>query len=209
MSTFKLQTLLIATTNPGKLSEFRLGFSSLSSDKITLKSLENFENFGEVQETGDTFAANALLKAKFYAKATSLPTVVDDGGFVIPALNGEPGVKSHRWLGREANDDELIAYTLKRVADLPPAKRMASLELVLCFYDPLNKVLLFEKEKITGQIAFEPSHKRVVGFPYRALFKVNPYGKYYDELTIKEHRVVNHRLRAIDKLLKQFTKLYK
>jgi len=202
------KVLLLATTNPGKLAEFKIALKPLVDKGVTLKSLADVGLAQDVEETGTNFKENALLKAKHYAHLSNLPTIADDGGFVISALNGEPGVKSHRWLGRDATDEELIQYTLQKTAHLPVENRQAALELVLCFYDPKNGTTLYETAKIEGSIALSPTNRRIKGFPYRALLKVKPYDKFYDELTIDEHQATNHRLRAFRNLMPLLTKYY-
>lgn len=197
--------LLLATNNPGKLAEMRRGLVDLNWQLLSLKDLSIQE---QPEETGQTFKANAQIKAEFYARISQMPTLADDGGFVIPALNGEPGVKSRRWPGYEAPDEELIQLTLNKIKNIPVAKRTGYLELVLCYFDPVKKIYLYENERITGQIADKPTKKRIPGFPYRALLIVDKFHKYYDELTSEEHRQANHRLRALKKLQAKLQKLY-
>lgn len=195
-----MKQLLLATSNPGKLAEMRQGLLNLLNKGWQLLSLANLKITKEPKETGQTFLENAKLKALYYAQHSGLAVIADDGGFVIPYLNGEPGVHSARWLGENSSEDDLIKHTLKKLENAHYKQRQAYLELVLCFYDPQKKLLLFENEKIKGLVAKKPSLKRVVGFPYRALLKVEPFAKYYDELSPQEHFQVNHRLKALKKL---------
>lgn len=192
--------LLLATTNPGKLSELKQGFLALAEQGWELVDLSGFDNVGKPNETGKTFKENALLKAKYYAEKTGLPTVADDGGIEIDFLNGEPGVLSRRWPGHEATDEELIKYTLKKLDKVPAHKRGAQLSTCLCFLDPQTKKTEFVQESVRGVIDSKPSDERIEGFPYRALFVVDAYKKYYDELTPQEHDKINHRLKAVSKL---------
>jgi len=200
--------LLLSTGNPGKLGEMRIGLKPLSDQGWQLLSLNEVGIVTDPEETGATFQENALLKAQFYAQQAGIPALSDDGGFVIPVLNYEPGVRSRRWLGRESTDQELIDYTLKKMQPFQGRHRRAYLELVLCFYDPAQAYTLYENEKINGTVAFSPATHRVEGFPYRALLKVEPYHKYYDELSEAEHQSVNHRLRALAKLTPKLIKHY-
>ncbi len=203
-----MKQLLLATGNPGKLAEMRQGLASLLKKSWQLLSLGDLKITIEPQETGQTFLENAKLKAFYYAQNSGLPVISDDGGFVIPYLNGEPGVHSARWLGENSSEDNLIKHTLTRLENAHDKQRQAYLELVLCFYDPFRKLLLFENEKITGFVADKPSEKRVKGFPYRALLKVEPFHKYYDELSTQEHLQVNHRLKALGKLEQKLNQHY-
>lgn len=195
-----MNRLLIATHNPGKITEIKLGLKELEKRKIVLTTLNDVGVEDEPEETGANFKDNAFLKAKYYGERTGLPTLSDDGGLVIPYLNGEPGVKSSRWLGRKATDKELVDYTLKRLKKAKEDERKAYLELYLCFYDPQSGKAEFESEKIMGTIALTPSTNSQPGFPYRALLVVDRFGKYYDELTHEEHQEINHRLKALKRL---------
>lgn len=202
-----MKKLLVATHNPAKVKELTQGLQELQKSGITLVTLTDVGVGEEPEETGATFQDNSLLKARFYAEKTGLPTIADDGGIVIPYLSGEPGVKSSRWLGRKASDQELIAYTLKRLAGVPHEKRNAYLELSLCFYDPASRKTVFESEKIDGHLALVPFDKFLPGFPYRALLVVDRFGKYYDDLGPEEHDEINHRLIALKRLTKKIKDL--
>lgn len=130
-----MKKLLIATTNPGKLHEIQ---QFLSEVPITCVSLKDMGITEYPKETGKTFEENAILKAEYYAKISGLPTIADDGRFEIDALGGEPGVKSHRWIhgDREDSDEELIAYTIKRMKGIPLPDRGAQLRAVIAFSLP-------------------------------------------------------------------------
>lgn len=197
-----MKKILIATTNPGKLQEIKSCLLPLMEKGIKILTLFDLKIKTKPEEIGATFKENAKIKARFYGDLTQLPTIADDGGLIIPYLNNEPGVRSRRWLGYEASDEELIQYTLKRLNHLPPSKRKAYLETCVCFYHPQKNIFFFQQEKIDGFIAEKPNPKRIPGYPFRALFIVNRYQKYYDELTEKEHKKINHRLKAI-KILTQ------
>lgn len=200
-----MKQILLATTNKAKLEELTLGAKPLIDLGIKILSIKDLKIFQEPEETGATFEENSKLKAKFYGNLTNLPTIADDGGLMIPYLDNEPGVKSSRWLGREATDQELIDYTLLRLQDAKGIDRTAYLQTCLCFYDPRNKQLLCETEKIKGQIAQKSSDRPTHGYPYRALFIVNQYQKYYDELTEKEHQQINHRIKALNRLISKIS----
>ncbi|MBI4226273.1 non-canonical purine NTP pyrophosphatase, partial [Candidatus Roizmanbacteria bacterium] len=190
---------------------------SLNELRIKIKPIEN----------GKTFRENSEIKARFYGGLTKLSTVADDGGLIIPYLNNEPGVKSNRWLGREATDEELIQHTLLHLKSATHADRTAYLQTCVCFYlpvihpqgvrsatlrvenpktHPADGMIICEEEKIKGHIAEKPSPRRIEGYPYRALFIVEKYNKYYDELTEAEHLKVNHRLKALKRLVQRIIK---
>jgi len=196
-----MKKLLIATSNQAKLEEIKYGLKELEKENIKLLTLNDVGVEDEPEETGQTFCENAKIKAKFYADLTNLPTIADDGGLIIPYLNNEPGVKSRRWLGYKASDQELIDYTLKRLKNTSKTQRIAYLQTCICFYLAKKNVFMFQEEKIKGYIAEKPSNKPTNGYPFRALFIVEKYQKYYDELTEKQHNLINHRLKALKKLV--------
>src|SRR5262245_13206080 len=105
--------LLIATTNAGKLREIR---DLLRDVPVDLVSLVDVPSIAEPEETGETFEENARLKARYYAAHTQLPTVAEDSGLVIDALQGEPGVRSARFLRPDATYPERFAEILSRLA---------------------------------------------------------------------------------------------
>lgn len=195
-----MKKLLIATTNPGKLAEIKRFLKDLP---IVLVGFKDVGITDVVEETGKTFEENAILKAKYYCQKSGLPTLADDGGFEIDALDGEPGVKSHRWIhqNREDTDEELIAYTLEKLMGLPRAERGAQLRLVLALVFPDGNVTTVE-EKTRGVVAEKPSEHRTSGFPYRSLLFLPEINKYYDHdlLTLEETERFNHRKRALDRL---------
>lgn len=196
-----MKTLLVATTNPGKLAELR---DFLSDLPITLVSLKDVGITAHVEETGITFKENALLKATHYAKDSQLATIADDGGLEIDALNGEPGVNSHRWIhtDREDEDEELIQHALLRLKDVPIEKRGAQLHLVIAFATPDGKTYTSEGA-IRGVIPFKDAPYRRKGFPYRSLLYLPQLKKFYnhDELTEEENTKYNHRKIAVEQLI--------
>lgn len=191
-----MKRILIATTNKGKVEELVSVFQDLKEKGIELVTLENMLKLMKPNETETSFEGNAKLKAKFYGNKTGLPAIADDGGLMIDILNGEPGVKSRRWPGHEGTDQELIDYALEKLKGVPLEKRTARLETCLCFYDYDKQIFLTESDHIDGWIAEAPSPVITPGYPYRALFMVKQFNKFYDDLTPEEHAQVNHRLKA-------------
>jgi len=198
-----MRKILIATTNKAKLKEIKIGLKPLLKQKIKLLTLTDVGVEKKPEESGKTFCENAKIKAEFYAKKTNLPTLADDGGLIIPYLNNEPGIRSRRWLGHKATDEELINYTLERLKNVPEKNRVAYLQVCLCFFNPKTQEIFFEEESIEGFIAKKPSNKATFGYPFRALFIVKKFNKYYDDLTEKEHQQINHRFIALKRLIKQ------
>jgi XTP/dITP diphosphohydrolase len=202
-----VKNILIATHNKAKLEELLMGAKNLENKGIKVFTLNDVGVENDPIETGITFEENAILKAKFYAEKTGLPTIADDGGLIIPYLNNEPGVKSKRWLGREATDQELINFALQQLSGQKNENRIAFLQTCLCYYNPQTKQTLTQLEKINGYIAEKASHRPTDGYPYRAIFIVKKFNKYYDELTEEEHQQVNHRLIALKRLVTKITKI--
>ena len=200
-----MQKLLLATHNPAKKQELKEGFMAFfveTGHAPSLQTLDDLHITADPEETGKTFLENAQLKAEYFAKLSGLPTIADDGGIEIDALGGEPGIHSKRWLGRDATDQELIENTLLRLKDIPFEKRTAHFRIVLYYYNPLTKISCNTSASLDGKIALRVGPDAKKGFPYRALFIVDAYNKYYDELTEQEHRAVNHRLLAVQKMCK-------
>ena len=190
--------LLIATSNPGKLAEFK---QFLADVPITLVSLLDAGITQRAPEDGFTLQENAIAKATFYGGLANLPALADDGGFEIDALNGEPGVKSHRWVhqDREDEDEEIIAYAIKRMQGIPLEKRGAQLRLVLALV-LLNGEVVTIEDKVQGVVPLVPAADRSEKLPYRSLLFFPKVEKFYAQLTPAEMEQYNHRKRAINKL---------
>lgn len=193
------KTLLIATNNPGKLEEIR-GF--LKDSLINLLSLKDVGIHEDVEENGMTYSENSLIKAKFFSKKSGLPTISDDGGLEISALNNAPGVRSRRWIGKKSTDEDLINHMMKVSYELPENNRKAWFRTVITLVLPNGKVYQVEGE-VEGEIAKEPYLKNLEGYPYRSFFFLPHINKYYheSELSISEAKIYNHRYKAIQKLL--------
>lgn len=191
--------LLIATTNVGKLNELKSFLSDLAVELVSLKDMGITD---DVEETGKTYKENSEKKALFYAKKSNLPSIADDGGFEIDALDGEPGVRSRRWLGHEATDDELINHMIKISKELPKNKRGASFVASVSFALPNGSVWSVDG-KIRGIIPENYNLNPIKGYPFRSFFYLPKIGKYYleSELTEEELREYNHRYKAIQKLI--------
>ncbi len=189
-----MKKLLIATTNPAKTREYQELLADLD---LEIVGLSNF-NFKAVEETGQTFKENAILKAKGYFSQFAIPGLADDGGLEIDVLGGEPGVKSHRWLGYEASDEKLVKYALKKLTGVPKDKRTARIMTWAAFYDGSN--LLLENEAIEGYIVEEFPSWIEKGFPWRSILFIPQFNKLYQDLTAEEHEIINHRWKIVEKL---------
>lgn len=200
--------LLIATTNPAKLAEFKRLLKDLP---LELVSLSDVSIAADVEETGNSFEENAILKAKFYHDLSGLPTIADDGGVEIDILNGEPGVHSRRWAGPEnnivhdqASDDRLIEFTLGKLQGLSLKDRGAQMRAIVAYVNQNGDVYTGEGI-VRGIIAEHADTRRNTGFPFRSLFFLPEINKFYnhDVLTPEENERFNHRRKALDKLKEQ------
>lgn len=196
-----MKKLLIATSNKSKKKEIIHGLASLAKIGVQLLTLDDVKIMGEPIESGSTFEENAKIKAKFYASQAKIPTLADDGGLMIGALNGAPGVISRRWPGYEATDRELIDYALEKMKDIPKVERTAQLKTCVCFYNPASNYLSCNEQSIDGLMSEKPTTYDTNGYPFRALFIVKKFNKFYDELSQDEHQEINHRLKAIQHLI--------
>lgn len=194
-----MQKLLIATRNQGKLKEISQFLSDLPLKTLSLKDIGIGDEF---EEKGGTYKENSQNKAIFYAKKSGLPTIADDGGIEIDALGGAPGIKSRRWLGHEASDEELVEHMIKISKNLPKNNRKAFFRTVVSLALPNGKVFSVAGE-IEGIISEKPHLKLLKGYPYRSFFYLPKIKKFYHEsdLSDKEQKLYNHRYKAIQKLI--------
>lgn len=190
--------LLIATTNKGKLAEIGLFLRDLP---VKLVSLQDVGISDDVEETGKTYKENSQKKAVFYSKKSGLPAIADDGGLEISALDGAPGVKSRRWLGKEESDEVLLNHLANVAKNLPESNRKAWFKTVVSFAIPNGKVWSVSGE-VEGIIAKKPHTKILKGYPYRSFFYLPKIKKYYheDQLSEEEQKLYNHRYKAVEKL---------
>lgn len=181
--------VVLATTNPGKVREIRL---VLEGVPVVLTSLGDFPAVPEPEETGATFAENALLKARYYARALGQPTVAEDSGLVIDALGGRPGVASARYPG--ATYAEKFVGLYRELAAHPRPWR-ARFVCSLAFVDPAADEPLFTCEAtVEGEIA--PAPRGPHGFGYDPIFYYPPYCSTLGEVTDEKKLAIAHRGKA-------------
>ena len=192
--------LLIATTNPNKLREIR---DVLADTGVELVSLSDLPPIAEPEETGQTFQDNARLKAFYYAGHVAqaagprVLTVAEDSGLIVDALDGEPGVRSARFLRPDATYAERFAEIYRRLDGRPDRPRTARFICALAVVRGSD--LLFEAEgAIEGEISDTPRGSG--GFGYDPIFHYPPYGRTLAEVTDVEKLRVAHRGHAFRKL---------
>ncbi len=191
--------LIFATHNLGKLKEMRdmlaeLKFDVLSADEAGVTD--------DVVEDGTTFKENALKKAHHVAEKSHEWAVADDSGICINALNGAPGIYSARWAGPNASDDELVAYTLERMKDVPDAERGVKFMSCVALVAPDGREWTFEGQ-VNGSLAREPRGTHRPKLPYDLLCIPEGHDRTFAEMSDEEKNSMSHRGRAF-KLMKQF-----
>ena len=184
------RTLLVATTNPGKLREIR---ALLAGTGVELRTLADLPAMPAPEETGTTFGENARLKARYYSTRSGELTVAEDSGLVIDALGGEPGVHSARYLGDTASYQDRFNDIFRRLHAEPPARRTARFVCALAVAD--GDTILFET---TGTVEGLLTERPVgtAGFGYDPIFFVPPYGRTLAEVTGDDKLAVAHRGQA-------------
>jgi XTP/dITP diphosphohydrolase len=187
--------LLVATTNPGKVREIAGMLQGLSVELVTLVA---FPQVPEMEETGATFEENARQKALYYAAATGLPTVTDDSGLEIDALDNAPGVHSARWHGTEYPVKFRKIYELLDARGLDTSSARFVCRVALAEGDRVT----YEAEgTVAGQISREP--RGTNGFGYDPIFFYPPFGCTLAELDPVRKASVSHRGQAFS-ALKQY-----
>lgn len=184
--------LLIATTNKGKIIEIREALTGLPIEILTPveKGITEMP-----KETGDTFEANAIEKARFIFEQAKMPTLADDSGILVEALQKELGIHTRRWgAGPEASDQEWIDYFLARMKK--EKNKRARFVCALCYIDEEGKEYLFEGT-CDGVITESLEADYLPGLPISACFKPDGYDKVFSALSVEEKNAVSHRGRAM------------
>lgn len=189
--------ILIGTNNKNKLNQFISIFKSLNKD-IELFSLENLGITDDVEENSDNLLDNAKKKAEYYGEKAKIPTLADDTGLFIDALNGEPGIHSKRWY--EGTDKDRYMKVLERMKNVPKEKRTCRYKGVLAFYMPEKKESWVYEQNLEGFIA--DVSKEGKGFGYDPIVIIKDSDKYYSQFTDEEKAKVSHRGLGVKKLLK-------
>ena len=188
--------IVLATHNLHKVREFRDMFKSLPH--VELISLQSFQDYIAPEETGATFRENAILKAEHAAKSLSKWVLADDSGLVVPALQGEPGVRSKRYAGPDATDLENRQKLLQAMEKLTGQARIAYFECCLAIAGPTGLKKCVEGI-CEGSIIHEPKGRH--GFGYDPLFVKNDYEKTFAELDDTVKNRISHRRKAFERLL--------
>ena len=191
-----VRTLLVATRNPGKMREYR---ELLADYPGRLISLDAAGVRDEVDETGDTFHANAILKASSYAQLSGHLTISDDSGLEVHALEGAPGVYSARYGGDACHtDDDRVALLLRNMSELPWERRIARFFCCTAIADPEAAAQTFTVVgSIAGVIQYEPVGEH--GFGYDPVFYLPTLRRSMAELALQSKNAISHRADAARK----------
>ena len=186
--------LVIASHNPGKVEEIAALLAPFAVETIAAGSL----GIPEPEETGDSFEANAALKARAATEASGLPALADDSGLVVPALGGAPGIYSARWAG-PAKDFQLAMERVHReLGNKDPSARFVA---VLALARPGGDTELFRGE-VEGSLAWPPRGDR--GFGYDPMFIPQGATLTFGEIDPAEKHHISHRARAFAKLVQRY-----
>lgn len=191
-----MRQLLLATHNQGKLHELT---QLLAGAPLQVVSLRDLGIAHEVTESGDTFLANATLKAIEYSRFTDALTLADDSGLEVIALAGAPGVRSARYGGQGLDDDKRNALLIKELQPLGWEERTARFVCVLALAQSGALVRTFNGT-VEGLIAFEPRGRN--GFGYDPVFYYPPRARTFGELPRSDKDKVSHRGLALSKFRK-------
>jgi XTP/dITP diphosphohydrolase len=191
-----IDRLLVATGNPSKVEEIADEFREFGTD-VTSPEKEGLEL--ERPESGKNYHENARIKAEEGYDKTGLPSLADDSGLEVEALDGRPGIRSDRWAGIDANADEKNEYLLEKLEDVPPEERTARFVCEMVLFDDTGE-RLHTRGVCEGSIAREPSGDQ--GFGYDPLFRVKQAeDKTFAELGSAVKNWISHRARALNELI--------
>ena len=197
----RLNKVVLATHNPGKLREFR---ALISETDLECKSQSEYQ-VPEVPETGETFVENALIKARNACHYSGLPSIADDSGLVVDCLQGAPGVNSARFAGENATEPDNLKKLLQAVRDFSSKERTARFQCAMIYLrsesDPSPLISLGTWE---GQITMNAKGQH--GFGYDPVFLITDLKRTSAQLEPQEKNRLSHRGQALRQLIKQIRK---
>lgn len=193
--------LLLATQNKHKVEELT---SLLEPYGFDLHTLLDYPELGEIVEDGDTLEANATIKAKAGYQHCGLPTIADDTGLAVDALDGAPGVYAARYAGENVTYDQNVQKMLDELNGVPDDKRQAQFQTMAVFYD--GKETIAALGEVEGFITSEREGDS--GFGYDPIFYHPEKQKTYAQMSLEEKNQLSHRKRAFEKLLNKLSKTH-
>ena len=209
MTEAPLKSVVLATKNQGKIVELVRMLES-SGLNVRVLGLADFPDMPEVEETGNTFIENALLKAREISAYTGLPALADDSGLCVDALNGDPGIFSARWAGTHGDDQANLEKVLRQLQELDQrssagrvdrAARFVSAVALVLPPDAANRsgVEYVEEAALEGKIIDEPIGEH--GFGYDPIFQPLGYESTTAQMTPELKDSISHRGQALRKML--------
>ena len=194
-----LEKLIIATTNSHKVEEIEDIFNNSIKEVLRMP-----DDIGEIIEDGNSFFENALIKAKAVYYHTKLPSLADDSGLCINALNGEPGIYSSRYGGEKLSYKEKMKLILDKLKD--KSDRSAYfITSAVCIID--NNYYFAVEGRVNGKII--ESERGIEGFGYDPIFIPDNYNITYAEMTLEEKNKISHRAIAMNKMKTILESIYK
>jgi len=194
--------LLIATQNKHKVEELTLLMQAYAVEVV---SLLEYPEIGEIVEDGNTLEANALIKAKAGFAHCGIPTIADDTGLAVDALNGAPGVYAARYAGENVTYDENVQKMLDEMSDVPQDQRQAQFQTAAVFYDGTETMTAMGE--VPGVITTE--RRGDSGFGYDPIFYLPEKQKTYAQMDLEEKNNLSHRKRAFAKLIDQLSQTHR
>lgn len=191
---------ILATNNPDKLKEMKKILLNLNIEVLSAK--EAGINLEDVDETGKTFEENSELKALSALKISGMPSIADDSGLMVDALNGEPGIYSARYSGENATYSSNVDKLLLKMKDIPYEKRTAKFVCTICCLFP-NGDRIDVRGECKGHIGFERNGNS--GFGYDPVF-ITENGKTFAQLSPEEKSQISHRGKALELFVKELNK---
>jgi XTP/dITP diphosphohydrolase len=189
-----MREIVVATKNKGKASEFENMFSQHG---YTVKTLLDYPDVEDIEETGKTFEENAIIKAEAISTLLNTPVISDDSGLIVDALDGRPGIYSARYAGEEKSDEANIDKVLEELKDVPRDQRTARFYCALAVAVP-GKSTYTVHGTCEGEILTE--RKGTNGFGYDPIFYVNEKDCTMAELEADEKNKISHRAKALKAL---------
>lgn len=190
-----MKEVVIASKNKGKIVEFKQFFAPYQIQVLSM--LDMPDVIDDIEETGETFAENAIIKAETLSKLLNKPVLADDSGLEIDALDGRPGVYSARYAGEDKDDQANIKKVLEELSDVPTEERTARFVCVIAIARP-GEATFYETGYCYGKIAHTP--KGTNGFGYDPIFIPEGYHQTMAELSAEEKNRISHRKHALDQL---------
>jgi XTP/dITP diphosphohydrolase len=193
------QKLVIASRNDHKIQEMRRILEQAGLD-IELVGIAEFPDLPDVEETGSTFAANAMLKARAVSEFTGLPAVGDDSGLCVDALNGMPGILSARWSGTHGNDQANLELLLTQISQVPSDRRGASFICAAAYVHPDGTEFVVEGQ-MSGTLIDAPVGTN--GFGYDPIFVPQGHQITSAQMSAELKDSISHRGKALTALVDQ------